>query len=640
MRAEARQDGPVAAKGHFHPTFRPEIEGLRAVAVLPILFNHAHVRGFGGGFVGVDIFFVISGFLITMILTRDVAAGSFSIAQFYRRRVLRIFPALFAMLAAVTVMAAVAMTPNELVLYARSLVATIFFVSNIQFYADTGYFTTAAMSRPLLHTWSLAIEEQFYIFWPLLLAFGAGRSRRLLWLLLGGVVVASLAASVWMVVREPAAAFYLIPFRAWELGVGGLLALLPSSERLPRLVREGLAGLGLLTLLLCIRYYSDTMYFPGAAAIPPCLATCAIIYAGRSTLTGALLSIAPLRFFGRISYSLYLWHWPVIVFSALWLFLPNVDPKVIAGEIVVSILLAWLSYRLVEQGLRAPIAALRTGPLLRGAGAAMAAGALIAGGIVAANGFAGRYDAGRLAIAKVVDGDHEISYRRGSCFLIAAEDHFDPKRCLTPMGHGPRILILGDSTAAHLWPGFATTLSHYAVTQATMAGCPPQIADKSKDLPCLRFFDRTLRQAARDRTTDAVVLAGNWQSADADKIGATLAELRGWGLNVVLVGPLPRYDAALPRLLFFDSSQSGALAQQHLDSTIWPIDAKMREAAKKAGVTYFSAVEVLCSGGKCRNTDASGLPLQFDYVHLTTPGSTIVVSAMRPVIDRAINSKR
>lgn len=605
--------------------------------MLPILFNHAHVRGFAGGYVGVDIFFVISGFLITMILMRDVANESFSIAQFYRRRVLRIFPALFVLLAAVTAVAIVAMTPNELVRYARSLVATIFFVSNIQFYIDTGYFTAAALSRPLLHTWSLAIEEQFYIFWPLLLAFGLGRGRRTTWLLLGGLVGVSLIASIWMVRHDLSAAFYLIPFRTWELGAGGLLAMLPTTMRRPRVAREIAAAGGLLVLALCIRYYSDTMYFPGLAAVPPCLATCAIIYAGHETFGGRLLSLAPLRFFGRISYSLYLWHWPVIVFTALWLFLPITDPRIIAGEIAVSIVLAWLSYVLVEQGLRAPLARIKTAPLLRYTVVAMIAGAGMAGIIVVADGFSSRYPERLLAVARVVDGDHEQAYRRGSCFLIAAEDHFDPARCLNPIGTGPRLLLVGDSTAAHLWPGFAAQGEHYSVLQATMAGCPPQIADTRKSLPCLRFFAQTLRHAAQTKQVDAVILVGNWQPTDGDQIASTLALLRRWGLKVMLVGPMPRYDAALPRLLFFgEAAGNPALAAAHLDPTIWSIERKMRDAAAREGATYLSPLSVLCRGGRCRSIDERGLPLQFDQVHLTREGSELLISGLRPAIDASL----
>ena len=228
--------------------FRPDIEGLRALAVLPILLNHALVRGFAGGFVGVDVFFVISGYLITLILMRDLQSGAFSIKGFYRRRILRILPALFVMLGVVTAAGFVWLTPNEFTHLAKSALATTFFVSNLLLYSDTGYFTAAAATLPLLHTWSLAIEEQFYIFWPIVLLLAVRFGARMTLAAVVGICLLSLAASQWMVVRDPSAAFYLIPFRTWELGLGGVLAIL--QLRSPAIFRRQDGGLPMARNLL------------------------------------------------------------------------------------------------------------------------------------------------------------------------------------------------------------------------------------------------------------------------------------------------------------------------------------------------------------------------------------------------------
>lgn len=622
---------------HDHMPFRPEIEGLRALAVVPIMLNHARVPGFGGGFIGVDIFFVISGFLITLILIRDVGKGTYSIAEFYRRRILRIFPALFAMLVVVTAIAIVATTPNELVRYARSLAATVLFISNIQFYIDTGYFSDAASSRPLLHSWSLAVEEQFYIVWPLLVSFAAARGRRLTWIMLGCVVAISLAVACWALESYTNAVFYLIPFRAWELGVGGLLALLPVV-RAPRLVLELLSAAGIAVILFCIRTYTHSMAFPGAAALLPCLGTAAIIFAGSNTLAGRFLALAPLRFFGRISYSLYLWHWPVITFAALWLFLRPTDPLVIAGEVMLAIMLGTASYYLVERAPRRRLARLSTPQVLALGAAAMLIGVGVAGGILYAQGFPNRYPSALLATAQIVDANEDESYRRGRCFLTKDTDHFDRAECMpAPAGSAPRVALVGDSAAAHLWPGLAALGPRYQSMQATMAGCPPQIGQQFDRLPCTRFFRQALQKLAREGRVDAVLLAANWQRKDVDRIGATLDRLKKMGLPVILIGPMPRYDAPLPRLMFFaDARNDPGLVDRHFDDATWAIDRYMRHVAARHGIAYLSPLDTLCPHHRCQRTDDRGLPIQFDYLHLTRAGSEQLMAGLAMQIDKRL----
>lgn len=614
---------------------------MRALAVLPIIFNHARIPGFSGGFIGVDIFFVISGFLITQILIRDVNNGAYSIAEFYRRRILRIFPALFLMLAVVTAVAIIATTPNELVRYARSLIAAVLFMSNIQFYIDTGYFSDVASSRPLLHSWSLAVEEQYYIIWPLLVAFVAARGRRLTWIVLGGVVAISLIAACWALSRDPNAVFYLLPFRAWELGIGGLLALAPTV-RAPRLALELLSAAGIAVLLICIRTYTHIMAFPGAAALAPCLATAAIIYAGSNTLGGRLLAVAPLRFFGRISYSLYLWHWPVITFAALWLLLRPLDPLVMAGQVVVGIMLGTASYYLVERAPRRWLASLATPRVLGWGAAAIMAGAGAGGAILYAQGFPGRYPADLLATAQIVDTNEDEGYRRGRCFLTKDADQFDVAACMpAPAGSAPRIALVGDSAAAHLWPGLAAVGARYQLLQATMAGCPPQIGHERRNLPCTRFFTQIFQSLAGHDRVDAVLLAGNWQDKDPTLIEATLTRLKTMNLPVILIGPMPRYDAPLPRLLFFARVRDDAgLVDRHFDKTAWSIDLRMRNAAARHGIIYLSPLDTLCPHRQCQRTDDHGLPIQFDYLHLTRAGSEQLMARLAPQIDRAVGLAR
>ncbi|QXT35546.1 acyltransferase [Sphingomonas sanguinis] len=621
--------------------FRADIEGLRALAVVPILFNHVRVHGFLGGFIGVDIFFVISGYLITGILVRDMAAGRYSIAGFYRRRVLRIFPALFALLVVVSVLSFIALTPTELAAYGQSLAATILFASNIQFYGDTGYFTAVAGSRPLLHTWSLAVEEQFYLVWPLLIAW-LMRRRAGLVPVIAALILLSFAASVWMVATDMPAAFYLIPFRFWELAAGGLLAVgtTPAAlrsipPRAARIGREALGLAGLIAILWCIRFFKEPLDFPGLNALPAVLGTVAIIATGPDTLVGRLLALRPVRWIGLISYSLYLWHWPVIVFAKLWLFLPQTAVTK-TGQIGVSLVLAVLSYHLFEVRLRRPLEGLSTRRVLMGAGIVMAIGLTFAGVLIAGRGFPDRFEPRRAALGQVLDRDEEAAYRRGSCFVLDG-GRFDDRTCLARRAPGPTILLVGDSVAAHLWPGFAADAGGFDIRQATMIGCTPKLFPDMPWLLCSRFFGDLLTRWAPAHHPAAVMLAGNWHDKDVAMIRRTMVAERARGQRVIVIGPMPRYTSALPRLLFFDPS--GDRARASLEEGLWSLDDAMGAAVQDGGGTYISPLRLLCPDRRCRVVTRQGVPMQFDNVHLTREGSVEAVAAMMPAIRAAMRQE-
>lgn len=623
-------------KNHHKIDFRPDIEGIRAVAVLLILFNHSSVRGFNGGFVGVDIFFVISGYLITSIFIRDTRNGQHSTANFYRRRILRIFPALFAMLACTTALCFVFMVPSELATYAKSLLATVLFASNFAFYADTGYFTLAAATRPLLHTWSLAIEEQFYIFWPLLLMVFHRRGANSFNALLVGTVVLSLTLSIWMVATDMSAAFYLLPFRAWELALGGMLTMLPPPRDLPRWLRQLAGAAGIVAILACSYFYRElTIPFPGLAATIPCLGAAALVASGPDTLVGRLLSIPIARFFGRISYSLYLWHWPVIVFTrlALW---PMHEGVVVAADIAISIALAWLSYRFIEQAGRKWLDRFSNQRIFAIAFGLILAGVVTGGVIIAQRGFPGRYPADALKIAAVFDGDEQKTYRSGSCFVVEPGDRFDPAACLKQDATRPSLLLIGDSVAAHYWPGFARQTDSVNTLQATMAGCRPQISTRIK-FACQAFFNDMLIGWTNKNRPDAVALAGNWQESDLPAVEATLSSLKDRGIKAIVIGPMPRYDTSLARLLLFlpqENRQAGAA--RHIDPGVWAVDAHMRETALSHGASYISPVQLLCKAQRCQVFAGSNIPLQFDDVHLTHQGSELLIERMMPQIRAAL----
>jgi len=340
--------------------YRADIDGLRAVAVLAVIFFHAGVPGFSGGFVGVDVFFLISGFLITSIILKEIHARQFSIARFYERRIRRIFPALFPVIAFTLVVEAYLFDANAFKDFGQSITATTLFYSNILFWHESGYFAAPSIQKPLLHTWSLAVEEQFYIFFPLALVFINKylKSRYLLWILIA--ITLSLGASVLGVCYFPQPTFYLVPTRAWELLAGSILALEILPNLSTPLQRNILSITGLILIIFSIGFYSDATLFPGHNAIPPVLGTWLIIYSSRgkgTAIVNKFLSLRPLVFIGTISYSFYLWHWPFVAFAKCLNFRPFqwYDSLII---IISSLAVSILSWKYIEQPFRGKYALL------------------------------------------------------------------------------------------------------------------------------------------------------------------------------------------------------------------------------------------------------------------------------------------
>jgi peptidoglycan/LPS O-acetylase OafA/YrhL len=332
--------------------YRPDIDGLRAVAVIGVVLFHAEL-GFTGGYVGVDVFFVISGFLITKLILQEQAAGRFTLTGFWERRIRRIFPALAFAIGGTLVVGMVILFPSELIELAKSAMAQLILGSNFYFWRHSGYFDTPAEMQPLLHTWSLAVEEQFYLGFPFLLVACKRLSRRGVQYVLGAIFLTSFLLSVWGSYARPTATFYLLPPRAWELLTGALLATASAEVRVPRRIAESLSWIGLATILLTFWIYGTRTRFPGASALFPCMGTAMVIWSNTKerTTVGKLLSLRPIVFIGLISYSLYLWHWPILVYMRYRVAeSPAISLRLAA--ILISFLLACLSWRYIETPFR------------------------------------------------------------------------------------------------------------------------------------------------------------------------------------------------------------------------------------------------------------------------------------------------
>lgn len=457
--------------------YRKDIDGLRAMAVLAVLLFHCNL-GLSGGFVGVDVFYVISGYLIVGLIEADLSAGRFTFRQFYERRIRRLYPALFLVLIVTSVWAVWRMLWVDLQDYALSVLSVITYLSNLQFYRDSGYFTEAATIKPLLHTWSLAVEEQFYLIVPPLLVLAhRGLSRRGRIGLWGLCVALSFTLCLLMIGRDKAAAFYLLPTRAWELGLGGLLALTGTAWVIrSRPLAEVLGLGGFAAILWAMISFNGNVPFPDERAALPVLGAVAVIAGGSlpQTLIARLLSIGPAVFIGRISYPLYLWHWPLIVMIVYGRYMPLSRKEaliVIAGSLILSV----MTWRFVEQPIRGRRLLPQARQLFAVAAGASVGVAAFAAVLLSAQGFPGRHDP---ALVALVEGKELLdknawNHDHRACHLTKARDLRDGSACVLGAGGvAPTFALVGDSHADAASPGVFLAASRLGLAgwQLTMPG--------------------------------------------------------------------------------------------------------------------------------------------------------------------------
>jgi peptidoglycan/LPS O-acetylase OafA/YrhL len=333
--------------------YRKEIDGLRALAVLPVILFHAGIAGFSGGFVGVDVFFVISGYLITSIIIGELESGDFTITGFYERRARRILPALFFVILVTLPFAWWLLLPHELVAFGRSIIAVTVFASNILFWQESDYFATDSELIPLLHTWSLAVEEQYYVIFPVLLLVCWKLGLRWVTAIIAVIGVISLGLAEWGWRYDASANFYLLPGRAWELMAGAGCALYLGHKTQPTgAISQWLSLTGLGLLLLSVIWLDDSLPFPGLYAIFPVLGTALIIlFAHQNNWTGRLLSLPVFVGIGLVSYSAYLWHQPMFAFARLY-YADEPGLFIMLGLVILAFILAAISWRFVERPFR------------------------------------------------------------------------------------------------------------------------------------------------------------------------------------------------------------------------------------------------------------------------------------------------
>lgn len=630
---EQRAAVPLASK------HRDDIDGLRALAILPVVLFHLKTPFAYGGFLGVDIFFVISGYLIAGIVEADLAADRFSIRRFYERRALRIFPALFAMLAVCALVGWFALLPQEFADLGRAIVATTVFTSNIFFYAKANYFSAGSTFEPLLHTWSLAVEEQFYLIFPLLLMLLHHWRRSARIVALAALAGGSLAYNAALLGADASAAFYLPGPRAWELLFGALLALGAVKPPRGRALRETLGALGLAAIVFSVIFLSaDSVALSGASpfAAPltvfPCLgAVCLILAGGGSgSFASRLLARRAPAACGRISYSLYLWHWPLIVLYNLTIGEPTTMSER-AGLILASFVLAAASAHFIERPFRkTPAQGAARPTALPLAGAAMGVSLTLGGVLVAADGFVWRVPEPVRKMASFVHYGEIASMRTGSCFLSSDSNdmkYFSIPDCLARDPARKNVLLIGDSHAADLWSGLRDALPGVNVMQATAAACPPSLDAGLSGSACERLMTFALRDFLPGAKLDAVIVSARWvgRTDGGEDLKRTLAYLKGFTPDVFVVGPALEYDMPLPRLLAVSMLRDDPEMPKRLrEPDAFAVEPMIRAAAAESGAHYVSMIEALCHGDDCRTRDDDGASLAFDYGHLTAEGSRYV----------------
>ncbi|MGO7089505.1 acyltransferase family protein [Rhizobium leguminosarum] len=645
--------------------FRQDINALRAIAVVAVVLYHFRVPFFQGGFVGVDVFFVISGYLMTQVIYRRQIKGDFSIAGFYASRVRRIVPALFATLAALLVIGLFVLTPLDYSRLARYGASAIGFYSNFVFAGESGYFADGTQSNWLLHTWSLSVEWQFYLLFPLLLIasfrWRRGAGNRVLFLCLG---LASLAFSIYETGVSKEHAFYLLPSRSWELLAGGLLFFAPSWVMRIR----WLNAVGLVAILVSAVTYSDGLAYPGAWPLLPVAGAVAFMGGQKRS---QWIAAAPLQFLGNISYSLYLWHWPVYV-GARYLEVPF-TPITQTILIALSVAAAWVSYRLIEAPFRGgashPVKAIQ----LYGCWAVVMIASVV---IIWTDGAPIRLPAETRQMIALNDTTRTGWPFPESCGATMASLQSAPGNfCATGQATDQKVLIWGDSHAEHLYPAVKSLVDDGKLPQvlwATRGGCLPVrgLSRFDADYLCNGLSDLFFQRALEPDVKSVIVASlwmnyvfnvsyyygyefekrspivcrgaecGRFRNPDEalafvqDRMMKDIGELTSRGKHVYLMLPVPAYRVSVPEHML-KNQMLGALGPLSLKLTdhvayTQPIRSLLMDVAAKTGAILLDPADVLCPGGDCIYEE-NGVSIYRDAHHLTPVG----VDLLKPLLMQA-----
>lgn len=653
--------------------YRPDIDGLRALAVFAVVCYHAFPGWVHGGFIGVDIFFVISGYLITTLILYRSEYNTFSILDFYRRRIRRIFPALLIVISTLLIVGWYLLLPDEYDQVGKHTIAGTAFVSNFFFYAESGYFDNAVEAKPLLHLWSLAVEEQFYILWPLLIALTIKCKRNILILVFTCIFFLSFFSNIFLVSRDPSASFFWPITRFWELVAGSSLALAGLNNfKVGSLQKysNSKALVGLIALIMGFALINDERAFPGWWALLPVIGSCLLISAGKEAwINKYLLSNSVIVWFGLISYPLYLWHWPILSMA----FIleggpPSRDIRIVL--VGLSIFLAYITYKFLEKPIREK-GLITTKFLLLAMCLLLVSGFLISNW----NGFPKREVLG-VKRAKPenykITERHDSKIENSSCNKIKLGPTLS-SICVASKNHNSpiQVIVWGDSHAAGIVPAVlrAATEDNYGITVLSNAGCPPIVgvrqspgATNKSSCEKINQNNNIFEEIMRTKP-DILVLAARWdlyfhgftrngkiektnhflttdQYSQATKVSTFEA------LNKQLPVTIAEIDKrGVVPLLFLNPPVLGG----HINNFRMPVEVSLkhhifyqdfiRKVIHKNSINYFDPASKMCASELCEIYDSHGQALYTDDNHLSIEGAEYLYPEIRSFLTSAINSR-
>jgi peptidoglycan/LPS O-acetylase OafA/YrhL len=611
----------------MNTTYRPDIDGLRAVAVLSVLLFHAFPEVLPGGFVGVDVFFVISGFLISGIILAQIADGSFTIQRFYARRIRRIFPALSLVLAAVVAFGWLALAPYAFRQLGWHALFSAAFGENLWLWQKSGdYFDEGSAVKPLLHLWSLGVEEQYYLLWPLLLLLLRRHLSRAAWLI-AGIAVLSFGANLLAVGDSPKLAFYWPHTRFWELMIGSGLAYWNLHRSALSLGRASnyIAFIGLCLLGAGLAIINESYAFPGWWALLPTLGT-ALLIASPGAWINRVLARQPLVYIGLISYPLYLWHWPILVYLRI---VGDAEPSTgmrLIG-LALSAVLAWLTYELLEKRIRGKSQAV---PYLAGTMAALGVA-----GVLALNGIVPARSAAIEGIPEITDAFEDWDWKIGSFHQGDTDE---------------AVMLIGDSHMQQFLPRLDRLVtSHEAPLRSiivrTKGGCVPIPGITRLSAKCAPYVSKTLQLAHMPRVK-TIVIAASWTgflsrddyfrtddptrtALDLHKadwvwsnLQSELAQLAAEGKQIVMFLESPRGETLDPRTmgvrsgLGFAIRAPQAISRAEMAKETSPVNEQIKRIAANIGATVIDPMPLLCGDTSCSPVDDHGVPMYKDMTHI------------------------
>ncbi|MGB7433390.1 MAG: acyltransferase family protein [Ahrensia sp.] len=617
----------------------PTIDGVRTLAVGIVVIFHAMPSWMSGGFIGVDIFFVISGFLITRNIVSEIDAGHWSFGRFYLRRIARLFPALFATVLLTLIAAWWYLDPEALERLGRTAIFTVLSVSNIFFWTEAGYFDAAAITKPLLHTWSLSVEEQFYLVWPLLLtALFLSRSLNMVKIGLVAVGAVSLAAALLLDPAQPDTVFFLTPFRAYQFALGGMIGLIgpasPSSWRSPVSIAAiiSIAALSVGSLVL----NGDSAHF--FAATLPAIAAAVVLYAARSAPVEFLFGNRAAIWVGQRSYSIYLVHWPIIVFWTAASF-SGWDAQLALGSILVSVIAGAALYSLVEKPFRSrPTQSLQfRGGVFAGVAALSIAILTISAHYWGNQGYGARVPSAIMALTKPKEswGERQVSLRTGQCNLVdqyKLED-YDRIACATVDPAKPSYFIVGDSFASDTYMVLSDAYPDVHFLQMTVPGCQLRLAsdfENNSAVECRKLYQLAFEEIASTPGLDGVVLASNWERGKYYRAADIAATLDGTGLDVVVIGQHLRFQQPLPTIVrsVFNLQDAQTKAKVLLKPDPFEIDEEFEARLVNSNVRFFDFIDLQCPQGECDTVDQINGIFYLDDSHLSPQGARVLAARL------------